>query len=100
MEKAVDWTISQLAKQITITENERRYPSILHLLQYLANVVIDYNRAIRNFFRSKCLSLIDAGVGCVEILCCHLPERIFDDDRRVVAHAQLQKEDFLSLAGA
>ena len=99
-EKAVDWTISQLAKQITITENARRYPSFLNLLQYLANVVIDYNRAIRNFFRGECLSLIDAGVGCVGVLGCHLPERIFDDDRRVVAHAQLQKEDFLPFAGA
>ena len=40
-----------------------------------------------DFPRASRLPLVDAGIGSVRVLGCHLPERIFDDDRGVIAYA-------------
>ena len=50
--------------------------------------------------RANGLPLIDADVECVWIFSGHPPEWIFDDDWGVVANAQFQKEDALSLVTA
>ena len=42
---------------------------------------------------------IDADVGGVRVLGCHLPEGVLDDDRGIIANAQLQKEDFPACTG-
>ena len=39
------------------------------------------------------LSVIDTGVGRVRFFRCHTPERVFDDDRRVVSDAQFKEQD-------
>jgi hypothetical protein len=53
-----------------------------------------------NFRRTNCLILVGTGVECVWIFSGHPPEWIFDDDWGVVANAQFQKEDALSLVTA
>ena len=69
-------------------------------MHYRADVAVDQDGALLQPTHGSCLSQIDAGVGGLRILRGHLPERILDDDRGVVAYAQLPKEELLSLAGA
>ena len=52
-----------------------------------------------NFLRASRLPLVDADIGGVGVLGCHLPEGVFDDDRRIVPNAQFQKEDFPACTG-
>ena len=64
---------------------------ILCVCQYVDHVPdirIDADGLLLNFFRAVCLPLIDTGIDCLRILCGHLPEGIFDDDRGVlfIAH--------------
>ena len=65
-----------------------------------ANICMDADRLPLNFRRANCLILVDTGVECVWIFSGHPPEWIFDDDWGVVANAQFQKEDALSLVTA
>ncbi len=65
-----------------------------------ANICMDADRLPLNFRRTNCLILVDTGVECVWIFSGHPPEWIFDDDWGVVANAQFQKEDALSLVTA
>ena len=75
---------------------ERHQPPCGSQLRYnSANIRMDADRLPLDLRRANCLSLIDAGIECVRILCSHLPERILDDDRGIIANAQFQKEDAL-----
>ena len=75
---------------------ERHQPPCGSQLRYnSANIRMDADRLPLDLRRANGLSLIDAGIECVWILCSHLPERILDDDRGIIANAQFQKEDAL-----
>ena len=72
---------------------------IRHALQNLSNICIDADGLQLNFLWANCLPLVDADVGGVWVLGCHLPERVFDDNGRIVPNAQFQKEDFSACMG-
>lgn len=50
--------------------------------------------------RTNCLPLIDTGISGMGVLRRHLPEGVLDDDRRIVAYTQFQKENALPTSGA
>ena len=54
---------------------------IRHALQNLSNICIDADGLPLNFLRTNRLPLVDASVGGVRVLGCHLPEGVLDDDR-------------------
>ena len=43
--------------------------------------------------------MVDTGVSGVRVLRRHLPEGVLDDDRGIIANAQLQKENFSAFTG-
>ena len=86
--------------RLSICENILFDCGIRQALQNLPNICIDADGLQLNFLWANCLPLVDAGVGSVRVLRRHLPEGIFDDDWGVVANAQFQKEDALSLVTA
>ena len=57
------------------------------------NIRIHANRPRLDFCWAAGLSQVDAGISCLGVLCCHSPERILDNDRRVTAHPKFQKQD-------
>ena len=63
------------------------------LIQDHANISYHTDRAMLNVSWDMDFFLVHASIGRVFILERHLPERILDDNRRVSAHAQFQKED-------
>ena len=60
---------------------------IRHALQNLSNICIDADGLPLNFLRANRLPLVDTSVGGVRVLSCHLPEGVFDDDRRIIPNA-------------
>lgn len=60
---------------------------IRQALQNLPNICIDADGLPLNFLRASRLPLVDTGVDCVRVLGCHLPEGVFDDDRRIIPNA-------------
>ena len=85
--------------RLSICENILFDCGIRQALQNLPNICIDADGLQLNFLWANCLPLVDADVGGVWVLGCHLPERVFDDNGRIVPNAQFQKEDFLPCAG-
>ena len=81
--------------RLSICENILFDCGIRQALQNLPNICIDADGLQLNFLWANCLPLVDADVGGVWVLGCHLPERVFDDNGRIVPNAQFQKEDFL-----
>ena len=71
----------------------------LKLFQNVSNIFADTNGLPLDFPGTNCLPSVNTGVGSVRVLGCHLPERIFDDDRGIIANAQFQKEDFPACTG-
>ena len=73
----------------TLEKRERAgrcQPSCGSQLRYnSANICMNADRLPLDLRRANGLPLIDADVECVWIFSCHLPERILDDDRGVVA---------------
>ena len=76
----------------TLAKRERAgqcQPSCGSQLRYnSANICMNADRLLLDLRRANGLSLIDAGVECIWIFSGHLPERILDDDRGVVADTQ------------
>ena len=64
------------------------------------NIRIDANCPLFYFLRAGRLPLVDTDINCLRIFDGHLPEGILDNDRRVEADAQLQKNELLPLSGA
>ena len=60
---------------------------IRQALQNLSNICIDADGLPLNFLRTNRLPLVDASVGGVQVLGCHLPEGVLDDDRGIIANA-------------
>lgn len=56
-------------------------------LQNLSNICIDADGLPLDFLRANRLSLVDTGVDRIWILRGHLPERVLDDDGRIVPNA-------------
>ena len=67
--------------------------SVSHLLQYLANIVINTDGLIRNLPRATGFPEIDTGIDGLRILSGHLSEWILDDTRGSIANPKFQKED-------
>ena len=88
------------SRRLSICENILFDCGIRQALQNLPNICIDAVGLPLNFLWANCLPLVDADVGGVWVLGCHLPERVFDDNGRIVPNAQFQKEDALSLVTA
>lgn len=63
-----------------------------HLPQNPADILLDADRPPGDFPRGERLREVDAGVDGPRVFVRKLPERVFDDGRRIPAHAQLQKE--------
>lgn len=59
-------------------------------LHYGSNILVHTNRLMIDLRRANGLPLIDTGIDRVGILGGKPPEGVFDDPRRVVAHAQFQ----------
>ena len=57
------------------------------------DIAINTDRFLFDFFRSYCVSDVDARIGDVFPFVGHLPERVFDDARGVIAYAQFKKQD-------
>ena len=53
------------------------------------DIPVDQNRPFFDLTQCACLPHVDAGVGGLRVARRHAEERIFDDDRRVVADAEL-----------
>ena len=69
-------------------------------MQSVSDVVIYADRPLLYLARAVGLGQVYAGVDGPGVFIGHLPERIFDDARRIAAYAQLQEQDVLSLAAA
>ena len=67
----------------------RMHTTSFELRKNFSNVPVNTDRLLFDFSRTYRLSLIDAGIGRVGVLCGHLPKRIFDDDRGVMFIAHL-----------
>ena len=72
---------------------------IRQALQNLPDICMDADGLPLNFLRTNRLPLVDASVGGVRVLGCHLPKGVLDDDRGVIANAKFQKEDFPACTG-
>ena len=72
---------------------------IRQALQNLSDICMDADGLPLNFLRANRLTLVDADIGGVRVLGCHLPEGVLDDDRCIVPNAQFQKEDFPACTG-
>lgn len=74
--------------RLSICENILFDCGIRQALQNLPNICIDADGLPLNFLRTNRLPLVDADVGGVWVLGCHLPERVFDDNGGVmfIAH--------------
>ena len=75
------------SRRLSICENILFDCGIRHALQNLPNICIDADGMPLNFLWTNCLPLVDADVGGVWVLGCHLPEGILDDDGGVIANA-------------
>ena len=60
------------------------------------NILIDVNALFHYFGRGICFSIIHTGVDCFRILCCHIPEKNFYDNRRIVTDTKPQKKYVLT----
>ena len=60
---------------------------IRQALQNLSDICIHADRLLFDLLRAGRLPLVDADVGGVRVLGCHLPEGVFDDDRGIIANA-------------
>ena len=69
---------------LSICESRLFDCGIRQALQNLPNICIDADGLPLNFLRANRLPLVDADVGGVRVLGCHLPEGVLDDDRGVV----------------
>ena len=69
---------------------------IRHALQNLSNICIDADGLPLNFLRTNCLPLVDASVGGVRVLGCHLPEGVHD---RGDSQRQIPERGFSRLHG-
>jgi hypothetical protein len=58
------------------------------LAYYLTDIAVDANGLVLDFFWADCLAVIDTGISGFWVFRGHLPKRIFDNDRGVVANAQ------------
>lgn len=65
-----------------------------------SNICINADRLPIYLLRTNCLPLIDTGISGMGVLRRHLPEGVLDDDRRIVAYTQFQKENALPTSGA
>ena len=86
-------------RRLSIYESLLLDCGIRQALQNLSNICIDADGLPLNFLRANRLPLVDADVGGVRVPGCHLPEGVLDDDRGIIANAQLQKEDFPACTG-
>lgn len=68
-----------------------------NLAEYSSDISVDADTLGLDFFRAVCLLVVDAGIECIVVSNCFLPEGIFDDDWRVAAHTELQVDDVLAL---
>ena len=63
-------------------------PAFLHtFIDNIWYVVIYADGFMPYFSRANRLTSIDASIGCIGVFCRHLPERIFDNNRCVIADA-------------
>ena len=61
------------------------------LTQHIPDIRVKADRLLFDVPGTEGIAKIDTDVGGLGIFRRHLPEGIFDDDRGVVAHPQLQK---------
>ena len=73
---------------------------IRQALQNLSNICIDADGLPLNFLRANRLPLVDADVGGVRVLGCHLPEGVLDDDRGVMFIAHQLPQAVLNFCGS
>ena len=62
---------------------------LLDLRQHLTNIPVDADALLSDLIRRIGFTEIQAGIYCFGILCCHLPEGIFDYNGCIIAHAKL-----------
>lgn len=74
-------------RRLSIYESLLLDCGIRQALQNLSNICIDADGLPLNFLRANRLPLVDADVGGVRVLGCHLPERIFNDNWGIIAYA-------------
>ena len=61
---------------------------IQQIAQYRCNIGINTDRPALYLLRAETFTIVDTYINRLRILCCHLPKRIFDDNRGVmfIAH--------------
>ena len=73
---------------------------IRQALQNLPDICMDADGLPLNFLRASRLALVDADVGGVRVLGCHLPEGVLDDDRGVMFIAHRLPQAALNFCGS
>ena len=84
----------QAAQKTPGGDSKSKRPTLLHpllLLQNAADVRIQTDRLTFDLPQASRLALIDTCVNGVGVLRRHLPEGVFDNNRGVIAHTQLQE---------
>ena len=78
----------------------KTYFLLQQVSQYCSDILAYTDRLPLDLPWASRLSLIDAGIDGVGVFGRHLPERILDDDRRVVADTHFKEKNLLPLARA
>ena len=73
--------------RLSIYESRLFDCGIRQALQNLPDICMDADGLPLDLLRANRLPLVDADVGGVRVLGCHLPEGVFDDDRGVIPNA-------------
>ena len=60
------------------------------------NIPIDKNTLLFDLIKCIRFPEIQAGINCVRVLRRHLPERVLDDNRCIIANTKHQKQDMLT----
>ena len=67
-----------------------------YTFQHVMDIAIDTNTLFPDLIWGIGFSEIQAGVYCFWVLSRHSPKRILDDNRRIVTHTKLQKQDMMT----
>ena len=71
-----------------------------HSVDDASDVLVNADRSVGNFIGTERITAVDTGVGGAGIFRSHLPKGVLDDDGRVVADAEFEKQYLLSLSRA
>ena len=69
-----------------------------HSVDDASDVLVHADRSVGNLVGTEHLAAVDTGISRAGISRCHLPKGIFDDDGRVVADAEFEKQYLLPLS--